>query len=96
MTAADVKSIREALGRTLGRHISCRDLGMALGLAPANAADTVRSWEDGSRDVTGPAAVALAFMRECTDICATNPGCETQEDIEKMVRRLIAKHDARN
>ncbi len=67
MTADDVKAIREALGRTLGRRISQNDLGLALGLAPANAADTVRSWEDGKRDVSGPATLALQFMREATD-----------------------------
>lgn len=72
MTPADVKTIREALGRALGRRVSCRDLGLALGLAPANAGDTVRSWEDGSRDVSGPAAVALDFMRDGTDVCHHN------------------------
>jgi hypothetical protein len=62
MTGHEVKTIREALGDALGRNVSQRDLGLALGLAPANAKDTVRSWEDGSRDVTGPAATALKFF----------------------------------
>src|SRR5215472_858546 len=33
------------IGRLPGRHVSLRDLGLALGLAPANAKDTVRRWE---------------------------------------------------
>lgn len=78
MTGADVKSIREALGRALGHRVSCRDLGLALGLAPANAKDTVRSWEDGSRDVSGPAAVALSFMRDGAD--APDAGAHVPDD----------------
>ena len=73
MTGADVKAIRKALGQLLGQHISVRDLGLALGLAPSNAGDTVRKWED--EGPTGPAAAALTFMREATDIgeCANDP-----------------------
>jgi transcriptional regulator with XRE-family HTH domain len=60
VTGADVKRIREALGETLGRRVSQRDLGLALGLAPANAADTVRRWEH--EGPSGPAAVALELL----------------------------------
>jgi len=62
MTGEDVKAIREALGR----RVSLRDLGLALGLAPANAKDTVRRWEE--EGPTGPAAAALRFIREATDL----------------------------
>jgi hypothetical protein len=62
MTGAEVKQIRIALGDALGRRISQSDLGRALRLAPASGADTVRSWEDGKRAVTGPAAVALRLL----------------------------------
>lgn len=64
MTGDEVKQIRIALGRELGRNVSCRDLGLALRLSVKTAADTVRGWEDGSKDVTGPASVALRFMAE--------------------------------
>lgn len=89
MTGTDVKAIREALGRTLGRRLSCRDLGLALGLAPANAGDTVRKWE--REGPTGPAAVALNFMREATDISSGAHGVAFEEVIEDMVRALFAR-----
>lgn len=88
MTGADVNAIRMALGRVIGRRVSCRDLGLALGLAPANAADTVRRWErDGP---TGPAAVALGFMRQATDLMDDFVQPATVEDIERMVRGLFS------
>lgn len=62
MTSAEVHAIRTALGAALGRRMSQADLGRLLQLAPANGADTVRSWEDGKRAVTGPAAVALRLL----------------------------------
>jgi hypothetical protein len=85
MTGADVKRIREALGRLLGRHVTCRDLGVALGLAPANAGDTVRSWEDGSRDVSGPAGVALCFISLATDDPRANVSAPGRKDISSIV-----------
>jgi hypothetical protein len=72
MTGAEVKAIRDALGRLLGRHLSQQDLGVALGLAPDSAGRTVRSWEKAGP--SGPAAVALAFMREATDIGTAHGG----------------------
>ena len=72
MTGDDVRQIREAIGRLLGRKVSQQDLGLALGLAPANAATTVRRWEES--EPTGPAAVALAFMREATDLSKADYG----------------------
>lgn len=73
MTPADVRKIREDLGRALGRRISQRDLGLALGLTYNSAHDTVRSWEDGSRDVSGPASVALEFMSHASAASPTPP-----------------------
>jgi DNA-binding transcriptional regulator YiaG len=64
MTGAEVKAIREALGEALGQRLSQQDLGLMLGLAPKNAGDTVRKWEDSVP--TGPAAVALLFMAQGT------------------------------
>lgn len=65
MQGAEVKRIREEIGRALGRRVSQRDLGLALGLAPKNADDTARSWEDGSKPVSGPAALALELLLYC-------------------------------
>lgn len=63
MSADEVKSARLEIGAALGRTLSQRDLGLMLGLAPANADRTVRNWEvDGP---TGPAAVALRLMLHC-------------------------------
>lgn len=87
MTGADVKAIREALGPIVGRHVSCRDLGLALGLAPANAGHTVRRYEEDGP--SGPTAVALMFMRECTRLACNNTGLQTREDIERIVRALF-------
>jgi hypothetical protein len=65
MNGADVKAIRLALRDVLGYEPSCHDLGLALGLAPANAKDTVRKWEaDGP---TGPAATALKLFALAVD-----------------------------
>ncbi len=65
MTGPDLRILRVRIGLMLGRHVSQRDLGLALRLAPNNAKDTVRSWEDGSRDITGPASVACNLMGDC-------------------------------
>jgi DNA-binding transcriptional regulator YiaG len=67
MQGAEVKRIREEIGHAVGRRLSQRDLGLALGLSPANAADMVRSWEDGSKPVSGPAATALNLMAMAFD-----------------------------
>src|SRR4051812_47847034 len=57
MTGDEVKAIRQDIGRALGQRVSCRDLALALGIAPQNAKDTGRRWEtDGP---TGPVATAL-------------------------------------
>lgn len=62
MTGDQVKQIREALGIALQRRISQADLARMLQLAPASGKDTVRSWEDGKKDVGGPASVALQLL----------------------------------
>lgn len=62
MNGDQVKAIREALGVALGRRISQADLAHLLKLAPANGKDVVRSWEDGKKEVSGPAAVALQLL----------------------------------
>jgi len=58
---SEVKRIREEIGAAIGRRVSQRDLGLALGLSDDNADRLVRKWEDG--EPSGPAAVALELMR---------------------------------
>lgn len=72
MTGADVKAIREALGRLLGRRVSCRDLGLALGLAPANAADTVRRWESDGPDRAGRCGADVHARGDRYGLCGRN------------------------
>lgn len=62
VTSEDCKAIREGLGNALGQRLSQRDLGMMLGLALRNAGDTVRSWEDRSKEISGPAQLALRLL----------------------------------
>lgn len=52
----EIKAARKALGLTQ------EGLARALGLQGANSKDTVRSWEDGRRPISGPASVAIAYM----------------------------------
>jgi len=58
---SEVKRIREEIGAAIGRRVSQRDLGLALGLSADNADRLVRKWEDG--EPSGPAAVALELMQ---------------------------------
>lgn len=56
MKPDQVKGIRRAL------NLSQRELGQALGLTHENADRVVRRWESGQQAITGPAAVALAYL----------------------------------
>jgi DNA-binding transcriptional regulator YiaG len=56
MQPEEVKAARKALGLTQ------EGLAAALRLQGVNAKDTVRSWESGNRPISGPAAVAIAYM----------------------------------
>lgn len=59
----DIHEARGVLGDRwgLGRPLSYAELARALAMA-GSGGDTVRSWEDGSREITGPAAVAIGLM----------------------------------
>lgn len=73
MTGADVKRIRLALEEAAGGRLTQRGLGLLLGLAEKNAADTVRKWEDSAP--SGPAATALSLMADillCQDRALRN------------------------
>lgn len=58
MTPDEVKAARLELGMTQA------ELASALELAGANGKDTVRSWESGKREISGPSRVALRLMLE--------------------------------
>lgn len=66
MNPAEVKSIRQAIGRTLGRPIagpaafSQQELGEALGLSENSARKTMERWE--KEGPTGPAGIALTYL----------------------------------
>jgi DNA-binding transcriptional regulator YiaG len=65
MSPGEVKIIRDALSEALGVRLSQQDLGIALGLAPKNAARTIRDWE--TSGPTGPGAVALRLLLYCSE-----------------------------
>lgn len=58
MSPAEVKAIRLELGFTQA------ELAGALELAEATGKDTVRSWESGKREPSGPVRVALRMLRD--------------------------------
>ena len=58
MTPEQARLIRRQLRLTQAQ------LATVLGLAAENGDRTVRAWEDGTKRVTGPAAVALAYMSQ--------------------------------
>jgi DNA-binding transcriptional regulator YiaG len=88
MTPEEVRSIRKKIASAIGQDVSLRDLGIALRLSPNNAHDAVRSWEDGSKPISGPAATALDLIVRCIDrgdvayvakiFGALPPGLQTQ------------------
>ena len=62
MTPQELKDARKRLGLTQSQ------LAAKLGLSEANGDNTVRKWEAGSREISGPVAVAIAYMlRDLTD-----------------------------
>jgi len=56
VTPDQIREIRSAL------NLSQRELGQDLGLTPDNADRVVRRWESGQQAITGPSAVALAYL----------------------------------
>lgn len=64
MKGDEVKKIRYALSEAVGRRMSQHDLAAVLGLTGSTGPDTLRSWEDGSRDVSGPGALALRYLSQ--------------------------------
>jgi transcriptional regulator with XRE-family HTH domain len=57
MTAAEFRRIRKALG------LSARQMGLALGLR-GDPGRTVRRYEAGTIEITGPTATAMTAMRD--------------------------------
>ena len=51
MTAAELRAVRESLG------LSVADMGHALRLKGANAGRSVRDWESGRREPSGPVSL---------------------------------------
>ena len=68
MTARDVQMVRTSLAQALSCKISQHDLGIMLGLSPATAFDTVKSWEMGDKGISGPAALALRLLGLAADL----------------------------
>lgn len=58
MTGDEARRIRRALKLTQPQ------LAGILGLSEANGDRTVRAWEDGQKEVTGPASVALDYLAQ--------------------------------
>ena len=58
MTGDEARHIRRAL------KLTQPEMAAELGLAADNGDRTIRAWEDGSKRVAGPAAVALAYMAQ--------------------------------
>lgn len=56
MTPESIREARRALGLTYS------GMADALRLEPANGAGRVREWEEGKRQITGPASVAIELM----------------------------------
>ena len=61
MTPAEIKAARQRLGLTQ------RGLADALRLAGSDRTRTVRSWEQGTRPISGPATVAIELLLEKLD-----------------------------
>lgn len=55
---AQIKAARRALGLT------CAQLADALELEPTNGKDTVRFWESGKRQPSGPVRAAIRLLLE--------------------------------
>lgn len=64
MTRAQLIAARAKLGKMAGldRPLSRSELGRALRLKGDKPGQSVRKWEDGSGEITGPASVAIELM----------------------------------
>lgn len=62
MTGEEFKQLRHDLGNSIGRPISRTDMGRLCGLAPGNANDTIRKWEEGSGP-SGPVSRLASILR---------------------------------
>ncbi len=60
MKGAEVKAVQTALSEAIGHRITDHELGLILGLTPANANVSVRKWKDSQP--TGPVATALRLL----------------------------------
>lgn len=59
LTPKEIKEARNKLGMTQSQ------LAYALRLEPISGRNTIRAWETGKREITGPASLALeALVRE--------------------------------
>lgn len=56
MTPKQVRTARKKLGYTQA------ELADALLLSAANGARTIRAWESGEKEISGPASLALRYM----------------------------------
>lgn len=63
MTPTEVYAARATLGqlRNLNRPMSCNELAQELRLK-GNGGDTIRKWERGSPNISGPASLALEAL----------------------------------
>jgi DNA-binding transcriptional regulator YiaG len=66
MNPSEIRAAREALG------LSQSGLARVLRMGP-NGATRIREWEEGRREITGPAAVALSLLLEQRTTFATKP-----------------------
>jgi hypothetical protein len=65
MTPADIRDARATLGQMwgYGRPLKASELGRALRLKAREPGETIRDWERGHSEITGPASVAIeAFL----------------------------------
>lgn len=56
MTPEQIKNIRKSLGLTQS------ELAEKLRLEPKSGRNTVRAWEMGKRQITGPSSLALEYL----------------------------------
>lgn len=56
MKGSELKSIRSKL------ELSQRELGLKIGLSGDNIARTIRRWETGETEISGPAAILIRQM----------------------------------
>ncbi len=60
MTAKELRDARIAIGRVIfGRMLSYEETAKLCNLHPSNGADTIRRWQNGKGDPTGPVSALL-------------------------------------